>query len=60
MTNIYYSILCEIYVNCNAALRDCAMPNNCLQCKYTTLCADIRRFRDTVKGALDNDDNENM
>lgn len=56
MSDSYFSSVCELYQDCNAALSDCSMPGNCLQCKYRALCADIRRLRDKVKGAIDSED----
>lgn len=56
MSDSYFSILCDLYQDCNAALSDCSMPGNCLKCKYLALCADIRRLRDKVKGAIDSED----
>lgn len=56
MSDSYFSVLCDLYMDCKTVLTDCAMPNNCMQCKYLALCADIRRLRDKVKGAIDNED----
>nr|DAD74057.1 MAG TPA: hypothetical protein [Podoviridae sp. ctoyw14] len=56
MSDSYFSYLCDIYQDCNAALSDCLMPCNCLKCKYRALCADIRRLREKVKGAIDSED----
>lgn len=56
MSDSYFSYLCDIYQDRNAALSDCTMPVNCLKCKYRALCADIRRLRDKVKGVIDSED----
>ena len=56
MSDSYFSYLCDIYQDCNAALTDCSMPGNCLKCKYRALCADIRRLRDKVEKAIDSED----
>ena len=56
MSESYFSYLCDIYQDCNAALGDCSMPCNCLKCKYRALCADIRRLRDRVERVIDGED----
>lgn len=56
MSDSYFSALCDLYMDCKTVLTDCAMPNNCMQCKYRALCADIRRLRDKVKGVIDSED----
>ena len=50
MSDSYFSYLCDIYQDCNAALSDCSMPGNCLKCKYRALCAD------KVEKVIDNED----